>query len=128
MDQITHCVRLENWKAVIEKCQARPNGQSAKQWLADNGISDKQYYYWLRKVRSQVYEEKKTTLPVCGSSQITQTSLIEIPAGAVIEDDHDYGRPQPAVTIRTKKATLEITTAVPDALIFEIVKAVRHAL
>lgn len=26
MDQITHKVRLANWKNVIEKCQARPEG------------------------------------------------------------------------------------------------------
>lgn len=41
MDQITHRVRAEEWKAIIEQCQARPEGQTAKQWLADNGISDK---------------------------------------------------------------------------------------
>jgi len=55
MDQSTHEVRLANWKAVIERCQTRPKGQTAKQWLDANGISSKKYYYWLRKVRSDVY-------------------------------------------------------------------------
>ena len=39
MDQCTHEVRLQYWKNIISQCQARPEGQSAKQWLADNGAS-----------------------------------------------------------------------------------------
>ena len=50
MDTITHEIRLANWKSLIEQCNSRPEGQTAKQWLADHGISEKQYYYWLRMV------------------------------------------------------------------------------
>ena len=62
MDQSTHEVRLANWKAVIEQCQTRPKGQSAKQWLDAHGISDKKYYYWLRKIRAAVYKQASTAL------------------------------------------------------------------
>ena len=55
MDKITQEVRIANWKSIIEQCHARPEGQSAKQWLADNGISEKSYYYWQRKVRQETY-------------------------------------------------------------------------
>ena len=52
MDQTTHEFRLANWKAIIEQCQVRPKDQTAKDWMAENDISDKQYYYWLRRVRT----------------------------------------------------------------------------
>jgi len=39
MDQSIHEVRFANWKAVIKRCQTRPKGQTAKQWLDANGIS-----------------------------------------------------------------------------------------
>lgn len=55
MDKITHEVRLNNWKQIIEQCQSRPEKQTAKKWLAENGISEKSYYYWLRKIRNQAY-------------------------------------------------------------------------
>ena len=32
MDKTTHEVRLANWKSIIEQCQQRPEGQTAKQW------------------------------------------------------------------------------------------------
>ena len=51
MDQITHDVRSSQWLEIITQCQNRPEGTTAKQWMADNGISEKSYYYWLRKFR-----------------------------------------------------------------------------
>ena len=50
MDRITHEMRIANWKSIIEQCHKRPKGQSAKQWLAENNISEKQYYYWQQRV------------------------------------------------------------------------------
>ena len=38
MDAFTHEVRLNQWKLIIEQCQSRPDGQTARQWLAENGI------------------------------------------------------------------------------------------
>jgi hypothetical protein len=47
MNQIAHDIRRTNWRNIISQCQERPAGVSAKQWLSDNGIREKSYYYWL---------------------------------------------------------------------------------
>lgn len=39
MDQSIHEVRLANWKTLIEQCQTRPKGQTAKQWLDANDFA-----------------------------------------------------------------------------------------
>ena len=57
MDQLTHTVRRSNWINIIRQCQDRPAGTTAKQWLAENDISEKSYYYWLRKIRREVCEQ-----------------------------------------------------------------------
>lgn len=57
MDHITHEMRLANWKTVVEQCHARPDGQSAKQWLAEHGINEKRYYYWQRRIRKEAYAQ-----------------------------------------------------------------------
>ena len=123
MDNTTHAVRLANWKATIEQCQARPKGQTAKQWLAENGISDKQYYYWLRKVREQAFSEMKPLLPAVGQEQPPAVTLAEIPRKSIFPPET-----VPAVTIKTKKSTIEISSAVPDRLVIQLIKAVAHAL
>ena len=43
MDHSTFEVRLASWMEIISQCQARPDGMTAKQWLADNNISEKSY-------------------------------------------------------------------------------------
>ena len=129
MDQITHEVRLANWKAIIDRCQARPEGQSTKQWLEENHISDKQYYYWLRRVRQRSYSGM---LPTTASTQIPAVpsepvALAEIPTEKFARDSSETPG-GPAIVIKTKKSTIEISSAVSDSLMLKLVKAVAHAL
>lgn len=124
MDQTTHEVRLANWTATIKECQSRPKGQTTKQWLEEHGISDKQYYYWLRKVRKNAFVEMSQNLPAPQAKQLPVPALVEIPAENVLPEAETI----PAVTIKTKKSTITISSAVSEALIVKLVKAVSHAL
>ena len=123
MDQSTHEVRLANWKAVIEQCQTRPKGQTAKQWLDANGISSKKYYYWLRKVQSDVYKQASAALIPSEEEKLPAVSFAEIPAKDVLSLNDPS-----AVVIKTKKSTIEIPTNIPESLMIKLVKAVSHAL
>ena len=123
MDQITHEVRLANWKAIIEQCQARPKGQTAKQWMVENDISDKQYYYWLRRVRAAAIKKNQIPALLEPEKQLPTVSFAEIPVKELLPSEES-----PAIVIKTKKSTIEIPTAVSDALVVKIVKAVAHAL
>lgn len=60
MDQITHEIRLAHWKEIVEACNNRPAGLSARAWLEENGIKVKTYYYWLRRIRREAYEQIKS--------------------------------------------------------------------
>ena len=124
MDQTTHEVRLANWTATIKECQSRPKGQTTKQWLEEHGISDKQYYYWLRKVPKNAFAEMSQNLPAPKVKQLPAPALVEIPAENVLPEAESI----PAVTIRTKKSTITISSAVSEALMVKLVKAVSHAL
>ena len=124
MDQTTHEVRLAKWTETIKECQSRPKGQTTKQWLEEHGISDKQYYYWLRKVRKNAFAEMSQNLPAPKVKQLPAPALVEIPAENVLPEAENT----PAVTIRTKKSTITISSAVSEALMVKLVKAVSHAL
>ena len=70
MNSSTHAVRREYWKDIINQCIARPQGVSAKQWMKDHHVSEKLYYYWLRKFRKETFERTS-----CNGS-ITVTNLL----------------------------------------------------
>ncbi len=124
MDKSTHEVRNLNWTSIIEQCQNRPAGQSAKQWLASNGISEKQYYYWLRKIRKQTYEQNLTVgSPTVGSKNLPAVAFAEIPSEGIISSD-----PVTVLTIKTRKLTLEISSAISEASMIKLIKAVADAV
>ena len=75
MDQITHDVRRNSWLKIIEQCQARPENITVKQWLADNGIKDKAYYYWLRKFRKEAYANIQLPSVSSTASEVTFAEL-----------------------------------------------------
>ena len=46
--------RAQNWAMVIRECNS--SGLSNREFCRQRGISEKSYYYWLRKFRSQMAE------------------------------------------------------------------------
>ena len=46
--------RAQNWAMVIQECNS--GGLSNREFCRQRGISEKTYYYWLRKLRSQMAE------------------------------------------------------------------------
>ena len=108
MDQLTHTVRRSNWINIIRQCQDRPAGTTAKQWLAENDISEKSYYYWLRKIRREVCEQE-------GLQEATNPSalsFVEIPVKTALD---------------TAPVTLELSNDISESLLCRLLQEVLHA-
>jgi transposase-like protein len=46
--------RAQNWAVIIRECEG--SGLTKKEFCRQRGISEKSYYYWLRKLRQQMAE------------------------------------------------------------------------
>ena len=111
MDKITHEVRLANWADIIKRCQERPEGQSAKQWIADNGINEKTYYYWQRRVRMELFE-KAVSLPAVASNQ-NDITFAEVPTKALNEAcSYPASYTVPDAVIKTNSVQIEINNSI----------------
>ena len=79
--------RLENWTARIMAC--RSSGMTVRAWCRENGLSEKTYYYWQRRLFQTLSEQQaahetafaEVTPPVC-SGNVAVTVRI---AGAVAD-------------------------------------------
>ena len=125
MDRITHEMRLANWKKVLEECQSRPEGMSAKQWLIENHVSETQYYYWQRRFRKEAYNQMKAELAVTGGEQPAVFTGIPVqhitsPTGQDAEFHAD-------AVIKTGRMTIALSNTVSDALLMRLMEVVRHA-
>ena len=52
--QVRNEYRKQQWAQIIRECQN--SGLSNKEYCRRQGISEKTYYYWLRKLRSEAAE------------------------------------------------------------------------
>ena len=48
--------RLENWTARIMAC--RSSGMTVRAWCQENGLSEKTYYYWQRRLFQTLSEQQ----------------------------------------------------------------------
>ena len=128
MDQITHEVRLANWKRIVEQCNCRPEGMSVKQWLKDNGISNKSYYYWLRRIRLEAYTQL-TSSPADTTLPQGQPAVVfaEIPVPGRTDVDRGNEPFKADALLRSGSMMIGISNSISDHLLSRLLEAVRHA-
>ena len=120
MDKITQEVRIANWKSIIEQCHARPEGQSAKQWLADNGISEKSYYYWQRKVRQEAYALMQPSCVVKPEPVV----FAELPFDGTKNAGSSF---IPSALIHRGGTVFELSNNISDRLLDRLMEVMSHA-
>lgn len=128
MDQITHDVRTAHWAEIVRKCHERPENQSAKNWLNENGINEKQYYYWQRRLRNMAAGTTNKSLPTTRSSGevtfIEMPSPNELPGERMEEVTINSG---PAALIRVGGLEIELHNGISDELLGKILKVTAYA-
>ena len=127
MDQSTHDVRRKYWQDIVNQCQNRPVGMTTKQWLENNGIKNKAYYYWLRKFRKEacvkmnlpsVNATEEITFAEINSSFPMTTFKVDVPAKT-----NDTS----AAVIRCNAFSIEISNNISEELLTCLLKEICHA-
>ena len=135
MDKITHEVRLKQWNSIITECQKRSSDQTVKQWLAENDIHEKQYYYWLRRIRKEAYNELATQEKDINTSLVpavnSEISFAEIAPDVKLSTTVIEQPSNPAATadvvIQTGNCTINISNSISPMLLHQILEVMIHA-
>ncbi len=130
MDKCTHNVRTEYWKNIISQCQQRPAGQSAKQWLDQNGIREQSYYYWQKKFRQQAFDQMNNSselLPAVKGTEKTDFIEISFPLNGKIESSTmipTTSMHAPVAMLQTSVFSLAFTNDISEKLLAVILNEV----
>lgn len=65
--EVRKAYRMEQWRQVIQDCQK--SGLSNKAYCEQQGISEKTYYYWLRKLRTAAAEQAGAQIVELGPAE-----------------------------------------------------------
>ena len=74
--QARNAYRMEQWKQIIQDCQK--SGLSNKVYCQQQGISEKTYYYWLRKVRTSAVEQEAPQIVELEPKEEKRTEVLYI--------------------------------------------------
>lgn len=127
MDQSTHDVRRANWLNIVNQCQSRPTDMSVKQWLAENDIKEKAYYYWLRKFRKEAYNQMQ--LPaVAAKADVTFTEVtMPIVATSIDTIPPTASHGSAVAVIKCSGLTIELSNDISEGLLSRLLQEVSHA-
>ena len=123
MDKTTHQVRLAQWTRIIEECNQRPSGMTAKQWLADNNISDKSYYYWQRRIRNKIANATSVT---SNDNEITFADITNPSFSNSSEYHYADGFTADAI-IKCGNSVIALSNSVSNAMLSKILEVVAYA-
>lgn len=126
MDKTTHEVRIAHWKEIVRNCQARPEGMSAKDWLVQNDVNCKQYYYWLRLIRLEAYEEMKAC-PLPATQNVSQITFAEVPVPQKVPAQPSLPGFQPDAILCVNGVTVAVSNSASADLVSRIMEALNHA-
>ena len=79
--------RAQTWAMLIQECNN--SGLTKREFCQQRGISEKSFYYWLRKLRTQMTEASAPQLvrlePVSSADDILETqyrrAVVKVPSG-----------------------------------------------
>lgn len=116
MDQLTHNVRRANWLNIINHCQERPANIITRQWLKDNNIKEKSYYYWQRKFRKESYDQMQL---LAVTEEPAEISFVEFaaPTSKKAASTQDSLNSTTTAVIRHGAITLEISNDISEAVL-----------
>ena len=109
-----------------------PSHKNIQQWLSDNGIKEKAYYYWLRKFRKQAYAQmNQSSIAVSASSDISFAEVSfpdQRPTGiAKAPEETHVEAIRPVAVIKNADVTIALTNDISDSLLSRILQEVSHA-
>lgn len=116
MDQLTHNVRRANWLNIINHCQERPANIITRQWLKDNNIKEKSYYYWQRKFHKESYDQMQL---LAVTEEPAEISFVEFaaPTSKKAASTQDSLNSTTTAVIRHGAITLEISNDISEAVL-----------
>lgn len=129
MDQTTHAIRNANWLDIIQQCQQRPANITIKQWCRDNGVHEKSYYYWQRKLRKEAAKQMSVpaAVPMQASVTFAEVPFTYVASSSEKSEAGSMLAVQPTAVFQYRHLTIAVTNDISELLLSRIIQEVSHA-
>ena len=101
-------IRMQNWAAVIKERNA--SGLTINDYCKQKGISRNAYYYWLRRVRSEV---------------LADSGFVEVPKPEMVQESPSVSGQ--TITIKTRHLQISLPLSIPKDTLAMVIEVTAHA-
>lgn len=121
VQEVRDQVRAREWVTLIKERNA--SGMTIREWCGSKGLSENQYYYWLRKIRRTACTalESRSDLALQFKGETQTFAQIN-----VVPDTYPAGS-DTGISIRLKHADIHIGSDVSKRQLETVMKEVIHA-
>lgn len=119
MDKLTtasHEFRLSLWTARIKECRA--SGMTVSAWCEQKNIGIKNYYYWMRKIKREAFEE-------LSSQSISAVTVSNLPVFSKINLSTNESKSRSSVTVHINDFAIDIQDGTSETTILNTLRAIR---
>ena len=127
MDQRASEIRLAQWEQIV--LEGNQASVTKREWCRQNGISEKSFFYWQRKIRLKALGAKNTAsaivpVPAADSSRPT---FVELPFPDGPDDKKPDTNVLPEVMIQVNGCKVFVTASVQESTLQTVMKVIRNA-
>ena len=118
MDEVTQVknqYRMEQWTQLIKECQF--SGLPVKTWCTQNDVRESSYYYWLKKLRKDAYQQQLPT---------TQKDIPKPVEFAKVQVNTPRPIHQAAMIIHLPFATIEVIEGTSQKTVEAVLAALKN--
>ena len=135
MDHATTEIRTEQWRQIV--LEANGSSLTKKEFCRQNGIKEKQFYYWQRKIRRQESSRLRleaTLAPVESTSVVSSCSSSSFVTVNLSEPEDTSSLPlslsstfQPELMIQMNGVNLFVVSSVHEETLQSVIRVLRNA-
>lgn len=116
---VKHHYLRNKWAPIITECKS--SGMTVRSWCQINDVNEKQFYYWQRRLREELYTASLETQKL----DITPT-FIPVP-NEIFSNPEPYKTPSAELILTYGDVKMEITSKASPIFLAELLKALHHA-
>jgi putative transposase len=135
MDHATTEIRTEQWRQIV--LEANGSSLTKKEFCRQNGIKEKQFYYWQRKIRRQESSRLRleaTLAPVESTSVVSSCSSSSFVTVNLSEPEDTSSIPlslsstfHPELMIQMNGVNLFVVSSVHEETLQSVIRVLRNA-
>ena len=128
MDQQTAEIRQAQWEQIV--LEANNSSISKRDWCRQNGISEKAFYYWQRKIRRNALTAAEISPAGMVPAVPSRSNCIEVPVAPATLSAADTVpslATSPELMLQIGDCRIFVSGSVQEATLATVMKVVRNA-